>query len=61
MPSLPYLTYQQVVQELMPVIIGEQPSGDVYKFRRYLKEAQNMLMNESTIAPWGARRPSSSM
>lgn len=55
MPSLPYITYQQAVQELMPVIIGEQPSGDVYKFRRYLKEAQNMLMNESTIAPMGCK------
>lgn len=43
------LKYGNLRDELMPLVMGEIPTGAEYEFRRMLKEAQNLLINEATV------------
>lgn len=46
-----YLTYRNVCDELCMLITNTPPSKTNVDFRRILKEAQNLLLNEATVAP----------
>lgn len=45
------LKYGNLRDELMKLVMGDIPTGAEYVFRRMLKEAQNLLINEATVAP----------
>ena len=46
-----YLTYRNVCDELCMLITNTPPSKSNVDFRRILKEAQNLLLNEATVSP----------
>ena len=46
-----YLTYRNVCDELCMLITNQPPSKSNVDFRRILKEAQNLLLNEATVSP----------
>lgn len=46
-----YLTYRNVCDELCMLITHQPPNGANVDFRRILKEAQNLLLNEATVSP----------